>query len=141
MAFPLQTTFVHLHEEFPELAKRGTLVMVHRDELIRQTAATYERVYPHLTVHIERGSDVADPAAADVIIASVQSLGRKGSGERRTERLQQFGLIIVDEVRMSQLSVFVNHNSSSNCGSSSYLVECYAIALCILAGSDARKMS
>eukprot|EP00953_Heterococcus_sp_UTEX-ZZ885_P003211 2258-Heterococcus_DN1.PRE.2 len=90
-------TFVHLHEEFPELAQRGTLVMVHRDELIRQTAATYKRVYPHLTVHVERGSDVADPAAADIIIASVQSLGRKGSGERRTERLQQFGLIIVDE--------------------------------------------
>jgi superfamily II DNA or RNA helicase len=93
-------TFVHLHEEFPELAQRGTLVMVHRDELIRQTAATYKRVYPHLTVHVERGSDVADPAAADVIIASVQSLGRKGSGERRTERLQHFGLIIVDEVRV-----------------------------------------
>eukprot|EP00953_Heterococcus_sp_UTEX-ZZ885_P003209 2257-Heterococcus_DN1.PRE.3 len=74
--------------------------MVHRDELIRQTAATYKRVYPHLTVHVERGSDVADPAAADIIIASVQSLGRKGSGERRTERLQQFGLIIVDEVRV-----------------------------------------
>jgi superfamily II DNA or RNA helicase len=92
-------TFVHLHQEFPELAQRGTLVIVHRDELIRQTAATYKRVYPHLAVHVERGSDVADPAA-DVIIASVQSLGRKGSGERRTERLQQFGLIIVDEVRV-----------------------------------------
>jgi superfamily II DNA or RNA helicase len=77
-----------------------TLVMVHRDELIRQTVATLADVWPAAHVGVVQGDrnewgygpDVA--IGYDVVVASVQSMH-----ERRLAQIPSdlFGLIVVDE--------------------------------------------
>ncbi|CAM9639861.1 unnamed protein product, partial [Choristocarpus tenellus] len=39
---------------FPSLCKKGTLVLVHRDELVIQAVSTVRRFLPHLTVGVEK---------------------------------------------------------------------------------------
>jgi len=80
---------------FCEIAKRRgprALVLVHRDELVRQTVATLERVWPDALTGIVQAED--DEWDADVVVASVQSLR-----ERRLRRWApgRFQTLVVDE--------------------------------------------
>src|SRR5580698_1850469 len=82
-------------------AKRATLgqtlILSHTDDLVRQTAHRMTELNPNARITIEMGSEyVADPAA-DIISASVQTLGRKD-----TKRVDKFNwanikTVIVDE--------------------------------------------
>jgi ATP-dependent helicase IRC3 len=82
-------------------AKRATvgqtLILSHTDDLVRQTAHRMAELNPNARVTIEMGSEyVADPTA-DIISASVQTLGRKD-----TKRVDKFNwnnitTVIVDE--------------------------------------------
>lgn len=87
--------FAFLPQYFPMLAKYGMLVLVHRRELVEQAADKIKWAWPELTVQIE----MADRGAvrhADVVVASVQTLGRAGS--RRLRKFAgRFGIIVVDE--------------------------------------------
>src|SRR5580658_5192734 len=86
-------------------AKRATLgqtlILSHTDDLVRQTAHRMAELNPNARVTIEMGSEyVADPTA-DIISASVQTLGRKD-----TKRVDKFNwdnikTIIVDECHHS----------------------------------------
>ena len=86
-------------------AKRATLgqtlILSHTDDLVRQTAYRMMELNPNARVTIEMGSEyVADPTA-DIISASVQTLGRKD-----TKRVDKFNwdnikTIIVDECHHS----------------------------------------
>jgi superfamily II DNA or RNA helicase len=71
-----------------------TLILVHRDELIRQTLAKLAMVAHGTALDIGVVKAERDEHAGDVVVASVQTLQR----ETRLQRLAQtFGLVVVDE--------------------------------------------
>ena len=71
-----------------------TLILVHRDELIRQTLDKLAMVSRGTALNIGVIKAERDEHAGDVVVASVQTLQR----ETRLKRLAQtFGLIVVDE--------------------------------------------
>ncbi|CAM9244149.1 unnamed protein product [Ectocarpus sp. 8 AP-2014] len=90
--------FTHLPQQaFPELCRRGTLVLVHRDELVQQAVASFGKFLPHLSVGVEKGPETAH-AGLDVVVASVQTLGRRGSGAARLRNFADYaGVVVVDE--------------------------------------------
>lgn len=70
------------------------LVLAHRDELIQQAADKMRMVWPGAGVGIVKAA--ADDVAADVVVASVQTLAQP----RRLERLANagpFGTVVTDE--------------------------------------------
>ncbi len=81
---------------FCELARRlswPTLVLCHRDELIRQTVDTFGSVWPDASVGVVKASR-NEWRDHDVVVASVQSL-HNGRLERMPR--DRFGLIVADE--------------------------------------------
>lgn len=72
---------------------RPSLVVAHREELLEQAAQRVRSLLPGLSVGIEGGNRRASPWC-DVVVGSVQTLGRPGSS--RLEGLNP-GLLIVDE--------------------------------------------
>jgi superfamily II DNA or RNA helicase len=82
--------FAHLIVE----RQTRTLILVHRDELIRQTLDKLAMVTQGTALDIGVVKAERDEHAGDVVVASVQTLHR----EARLQRLAQtFGLVVVDE--------------------------------------------
>ena len=82
--------FVHLLVE----RQTRTLILVHRDELIRQTLDKLAMVAQGTALDIGIVKAEMDQHAGDVVVASVQTLQR----DARLQRLAEpFGLIVVDE--------------------------------------------
>ncbi len=83
------------------------LVLAHRDELIQQAIDKMRLCNPELKVGIEMAEQYADEGC-DVIIASVATLGRKGS--KRIERFDwnRIAVIITDEAHHSTASTYMN---------------------------------
>lgn len=80
---------------FAHLVRRmgmPTLILVHRDELIAQTAEKLELVFPGVDVGIVKGP--SNELGHAVTLASVQTLCRE---ERLRQVRQEFGLVIADE--------------------------------------------
>lgn len=98
VALPTGTGKTVIFARFPEYfgMKRRLLVLAHREELLDQARAKFLAVAPDLEVEIEQGARRAS-GGARVVIASVPTLGRKGS--RRLARLdpEEFYLLVVDE--------------------------------------------
>jgi superfamily II DNA or RNA helicase len=76
--------------------KHRMLVLAHREELLEQAREKFARVDPALLVGIEQASRRADPSAK-VVVASVQTLGRRNSSRLRSFNPAEFKLIVVDE--------------------------------------------
>jgi len=79
--------------------RRRTLVLVHRDELVRQTVATVKKMFPAAPVGVikaERNewNRTSDGQVPSVVVASVQSLHARRLKEIPRDR---FGLVIADE--------------------------------------------
>lgn len=86
--------FAELSRLMAASAGRRPLVLVHRDELVRQSVAKLRDADPNLRIGIIQGSNMGI-ARTDIVVASVQTLSR-------TNRLSQisperFDLIICDE--------------------------------------------
>jgi len=87
--------FSALPDYVKELARFGMLVLVHREELVEQAAQKVIDHWPFKVVQIEQAKSTASPVA-DIVVASVQTLGRRGS--LRLEKFEgRFGIIVVDE--------------------------------------------
>ncbi|NNF97851.1 MAG: DEAD/DEAH box helicase [Desulfobacteraceae bacterium] len=91
--------------------KNQMLVLAHRQELLDQAREKIRRANPDLRVEIEQAGRKADPDC-DVVVASVPTLGRKGS--RRLSRMDpdRFYLIVVDEAHHSTAATYkrvLNH--------------------------------
>jgi len=71
-----------------------TLVLAHRDELVRQAADKFGMVWPEASVGIVKAQE-NDHQGRDVVVASVQTLSR----EERLSRFssERFGFLVVDE--------------------------------------------
>jgi len=96
--------------QLPQQVKRSgkkTLVLAHRDELLQQAKDKILAISPELSVEIEQGGNKAEPDA-DVIIASVQTLGRKESKRIQKFNPGHFGLVIVDECHHSCSSSYLH---------------------------------
>jgi superfamily II DNA or RNA helicase len=82
---------------FSELSRRAhargmrPLILVHRDELVRQAADKIRSAMPNSSVGIVKAEH--NDVSSDVIVASVQTLAR----ERRRNQLSNIGTIVVDE--------------------------------------------
>src|SRR3954469_13794667 len=77
--------------------RRGVrvLILVHRDELVRQTVDKLVRVDNSVSIGIVKAGE--NSAGAAIVVASVQTAARP----RRLAQLGQFGLIICDEAHRS----------------------------------------
>ncbi|KAJ2751567.1 DEAD DEAH box helicase [Coemansia sp. BCRC 34490] len=73
-----------------------TIVLAHREELLAQAAKQIEDAMPNLVVEIDQGTRVANPAA-DVIVASVPTLGREQSDRLSRYDPRRFKLLVIDE--------------------------------------------
>jgi len=76
--------------------KKQMLVLAHRAELLDQACDKLRQANPDLRVEIEQAGRVADPDS-HVVVASVPTLGRKGSGRLPHLDPDRFFLIVVDE--------------------------------------------
>jgi superfamily II DNA or RNA helicase len=89
-----------------------SLILAHRDELIRQAAAKVRAVAPELRVGIYQGA-TRELRGRDVVVASVQSLTRP---ERRAELAREgFRLVIVDEAHHAVANTYVETLKAMGC--------------------------
>ncbi|MHC4870650.1 MAG: DUF790 family protein [Planctomycetota bacterium] len=98
ICLPTGTGKTVIFSEFPGFLKmkKRMLVLAHRKELLDQAKEKIIRVAPHLKVEIEQGQSKASDDA-DVIVASVPTLGRKDSERLAKLDPEQFFIIVVDE--------------------------------------------
>jgi superfamily II DNA or RNA helicase len=83
-----------------------TLILVHRDELVNQTVAKLMAVSPTLRVGVIKGKR-HETEEVDVIVASVQSLGRADMRRLKMMSPRFFEWIVVDECHHSTAPSYV----------------------------------
>lgn len=80
--------------------REQTLFVVHRDELIWQAADAFREINPTMSVGIEKAEFTARPDT-DIIVASIQTLGRVGSSGMMARLLKfnpdRIRFVILDE--------------------------------------------
>jgi superfamily II DNA or RNA helicase len=105
------TLFSALVGEFVRTYHRQALVLAHRQELLEQAARRIALQNPDLRVDVERGSSRSS-GDVDVVVASVQSLGRPTS-----KRLEGFfpGLLIVDEAHHAAAATYQHVMKTFGC--------------------------
>lgn len=86
--------FAHMIAE-AKLTGVRPLVLVHRDELVKQAAAKISSAAPGISVGVVKAERDEHGPEFDVVVASVQTIGR--TARRRQIPADSFGLIIVDE--------------------------------------------
>ena len=104
-------------------SKAKTLVLAHREELINQAYSQITKWCPHHKVSVDRANHFAD-FDADVVVASVPTIGRKPKDGEFSSRLlkynqKQFGLIIIDEAHHSAAATYrriLSHFNAFNQG-------------------------
>lgn len=115
------TLFSALIGQFVQSVGKPVLVLAHRHELLEQAKDRISRQNPNLKVSVERGSRHSR-ADTDVVVASVQAIGRPGA-----ERLKDFrpGLMIVDEAHHAAASTYQNVMRHFGC----YDGECFTVGV------------
>ncbi|MBN1997741.1 DEAD/DEAH box helicase [candidate division KSB1 bacterium] len=98
VCLPTGTGKTVIFAQFPAFfnMKKRMLVLAHREELLNQARDKILRANPHLNVDIEQANRTADENS-DVVIASVQTIGRRDSKRIKKMDPDQFYLIVVDE--------------------------------------------
>lgn len=106
LATGLGKTFIatEFHRRFKP--KKKTLFLVDRKELAYQAKESFLETDPTLNVGIEMNTHHASKKD-DVVIASVHTIGRKGSYRIGKFEPDDFGKIIVDEAHMSVSDIFI----------------------------------
>lgn len=90
-----------------------TLVLVHREELINQDIDKLHLVNPSLSISKEKAEEYADPNS-DVIVASVASLGRKGTKRALRFNWEQIDKVITDECHHAPATTYMNIYEMAN---------------------------
>lgn len=76
-----------------------TLILAHRDELIRQAVDKLRLIWPDAPCGVVKASE--NDVHAQVVVASVQTLARERRRRQLGERSRPFDLVIVDEAHHS----------------------------------------
>jgi len=100
--------FAKLYEHLKPLLPGKMLVLAHREELIDQNIEKLRLTNPSLRVDKEKAEHHADPANADIVVASVATLGRKGTKRLESYDWSQFDKIVVDEAHHSTAPSYTN---------------------------------
>ena len=82
------------------------LVLAHREELLDQAARKIAAVNPSMSVAVEQASRQA--GAAQAVVASVASIGRRESRRLNALRPSDFGLIVIDEAHHAPARSYMN---------------------------------
>lgn len=85
-----------------------TLVLAHREELIDQAISKMHTINPHLKIDKEMAEHRADPSTADCIVASVATLGRKGTKRLDKYNWENFDKFVTDEAHHSIAQSYMN---------------------------------
>lgn len=101
--------FAHLIPKIPQLTPRArqVLVLAHRTELIEQAAEKIRAANPTLRVAIEQAERRA-PEDADVIVASVPTIGRKDSDRIQKFNPDNFKAVLTDECHRATAQSYRN---------------------------------
>jgi superfamily II DNA or RNA helicase len=93
--------------EFPRYfkMKNRMLVLAHRGELLDQARDKIRAANPDLRVEVDQADRTADPDC-DVVVASIPTLGRKGSKRLKHLDPDRFFLIVVDEAHHAIASTY-----------------------------------
>lgn len=95
---------------------RATLLLAHRNELIEQAADHLKYWNPHLNIGIEKAEYRAN-VSDEIVVASVQTLGRMDTGRINKFPPNHFSHIIIDECHHSTSKQYVNILKYFGCGS------------------------
>jgi len=99
--------FSQLPEHVKNKTGKKTLVLAHREELLEQALNKISAISPTLKISIEQGINTCD-IDSDVIIASVQTLGRNDSDRIKKLNPDDFGCIIIDETHRATSMLYQN---------------------------------
>ena len=105
--------FAHLPQETKDILPGQSMILLHRDELAQQAYKKLIQLNPKFRVNIEAGGLYADPDA-DVVIASVQTLGRKDTKRVNRFDFSHFDKWIVDEAHRSITESYYNVYNAAN---------------------------
>lgn len=100
--------FSQLPEKLGDVLPGKMLVLAHREELIDQAIAKIRQVNPHLRIEKEMANNYASPSLADVVVASVSTLGRKGNARLKRYDWTQFDKFVTDEAHHATASTYAN---------------------------------
>ena len=89
--------FSHLYEALRSRLPGKLLILAHTEELISQSIATMRTSNPTLRVDKEMAAHKADPMAADIVVASVATLGRKNTTRLERFKPEDFSTVVIDE--------------------------------------------
>ena len=98
VSLPTGTGKTVIFAQFPQFfrMKNRLLVLAHREELLEQARAKFQRSDPALSVEIEQAERHASPDCK-VVLASVPTIGREQSQRLAALRPESFYLVVVDE--------------------------------------------
>lgn len=94
---------------FAHMAVKGTLVLVHRDELINQAVDKLMNVKPELSIGVVKAA--RNDVRHDVIVASVQTLHKP----MRLAMLPKINLVIVDEAHHAAAKTYMSILTGLGC--------------------------
>lgn len=86
---------------------RKTIMLAHRDELLDQAHEEFQGISDDFIIEKEKAEYKASPMA-NVIVASVQSIGQSNSARIKKFNPNEFGLILVDECHHATSDTYRN---------------------------------
>ena len=100
--------FSTLYEELKSRLPGKMLVLAHREELIDQSILSLQAANPTLRIDKEMAEHKADPSQADIVVASVGSLGRKNTPRLAKYDTESFDKFVIDEAHHSTADSYLN---------------------------------
>jgi ATP-dependent helicase IRC3 len=109
LALPTGTGKTVIFAHLPKtLGIQKTFVLAHREELLDQAKDKIQTVNPDLNVEIEQADRHASPFLADVVVASVATIGHKDNPRLKLFDPKGWPLIICDEAHHSVATSYMN---------------------------------
>ncbi|MBN1568828.1 MAG: DEAD/DEAH box helicase [Acidobacteria bacterium] len=107
VCLPTGTGKTVIFAQFPSFfrMKRRMLVLAHRAELLHQAREKLLAANPALKVEIEQAGENASEDS-DVIVASVPTLGRRGTQRLMRLNPDQFSIVVIDEAHHSTADTY-----------------------------------
>lgn len=100
--------FSQLPTTFKDVLPGQMLILAHREELVDQAINKLRKLNPTLRIDKEMASHKADPSLADVIVASVATLGRKNNKRLPSYNWSRVDKIVTDEAHHSVADTYMN---------------------------------
>lgn len=106
--------FSQLPDRVRDLLPGQMLILAHREELIDQAVAKMREINPRLRIDKEKAEHHADPSVADAIVASVQTLGRKGTKRLLKYNWDRIDKYVTDEAHHAVAQSYLNIYDAAN---------------------------